>query len=750
MRIIFYTFLLILYLPLHSEVNITPISHFAQAQHYAFDAIRISDSILICKSNTGIDIYSISTSSDIHLESHTDIPNPLYFEIHDNFVYVSSWSKDHQQRIFSQIDISDICEPEIIQQLSFNTDERISTFAIFNSDVLFMYETCTNESTNIHIYNLPSLDYAGVVTNMNILGRLNESIGYSFGESLENDLLLWDVTDPFQIEFFQEIDMSSYHEIGYCPFEFIVFSDSLLAASGQTGVSFWNVSDFDNWIYINNMDYPDGFNENTFAPISIDEDLMIVSDNYGLSLYDIGNLNNIIFLDDVPCEGSNSGLNMTSFQIHNEFLYATGYKDGVHIFNYDDLSISHFDDYCDTPTFNYILLQNSLLIACSFEHGVYFYNCDNPEFPELISEYLPYDCIIDIHDQYNKLAVVFLDNNSLYFDLYDVTDSNNITLISTYPLEFYEIIVSANEDWDDIILQNVNYSNQSFRRVSVDQSGSLETIYSYDLPERSFDIYNNIGYYLEYINNNPNVIIIDDLNSNYPEVIATMEIDNNNQDLTFTLNDNLLQFYSPTDNIIFFYEIVNSATLQFLVSLSEPTYGTDGIVLEEHYFGVNGYMSHVYDLSTPSTIVYPINTEYAFYNIYNIRKMIINDNNYAVLNNQGSMEIWQVDTSSSNNDNQIVSLGSNLTNFPNPFNPSTEISFQISEVSEWESAEIIIYNIKGQKVKTLPVSPSQSHTFSLTWDGTDRNNRKVSSGVYLYQLHTDGKPIASRKMMLLK
>jgi flagellar hook assembly protein FlgD len=116
------------------------------------------------------------------------------------------------------------------------------------------------------------------------------------------------------------------------------------------------------------------------------------------------------------------------------------------------------------------------------------------------------------------------------------------------------------------------------------------------------------------------------------------------------------------------------------------------------------------------------------------------------------MEIWQVDTSSSNNDNQIVSLGSNLTNFPNPFNPSTEISFQISEVSEWESAEIIIYNIKGQKVKTFtfPNGSLGTSEQSVVWNGTDDNDKPVSSGVYFYQLKTNGKAVAQKKCLLLK
>lgn len=90
----------------------------------------------------------------------------------------------------------------------------------------------------------------------------------------------------------------------------------------------------------------------------------------------------------------------------------------------------------------------------------------------------------------------------------------------------------------------------------------------------------------------------------------------------------------------------------------------------------------------------------------------------------------------------------NLSNHPNPFNPSTEIRFQMSEVSD--SAEIIIYNIKGQRVKTLHVPPSQSHSVSVVWNGDDENGKQVSSGVYFYQLQIDRKPVASRKMMMIK
>ena len=89
-----------------------------------------------------------------------------------------------------------------------------------------------------------------------------------------------------------------------------------------------------------------------------------------------------------------------------------------------------------------------------------------------------------------------------------------------------------------------------------------------------------------------------------------------------------------------------------------------------------------------------------------------------------------------------------LTNYPNPFNPSTTISFTAEDAKD---AELMIYNVKGQKVKTFHVILSGvKGQSSIVWDGTDQNNKPVSSGVYFYKLEIDGKTIKSKKMLLLK
>ena len=98
-------------------------------------------------------------------------------------------------------------------------------------------------------------------------------------------------------------------------------------------------------------------------------------------------------------------------------------------------------------------------------------------------------------------------------------------------------------------------------------------------------------------------------------------------------------------------------------------------------------------------------------------------------------------------DEQVINLsGFNLHNYPNPFNPTTTISFNLTS-EDAESAEILIYNLKGQKIRQYSIFNNQS---SIIWDGTDENNQPVSSGIYFYRLINDENKSNVKKMLLLK
>ena len=86
-------------------------------------------------------------------------------------------------------------------------------------------------------------------------------------------------------------------------------------------------------------------------------------------------------------------------------------------------------------------------------------------------------------------------------------------------------------------------------------------------------------------------------------------------------------------------------------------------------------------------------------------------------------------------------------NYPNPFNPETNIRFSLQRD---ERVSLIIYNIKGQCVKSIYNNAQLCAGFhDVKWNGTDNNGESVGSGIYLYKLRTEGDSI-TRKMLMLK
>lgn len=87
-----------------------------------------------------------------------------------------------------------------------------------------------------------------------------------------------------------------------------------------------------------------------------------------------------------------------------------------------------------------------------------------------------------------------------------------------------------------------------------------------------------------------------------------------------------------------------------------------------------------------------------------------------------------------------------LSNFPNPFNPSTNISFSMQNNSK---VELSIFNIKGQKITTLINEQLSKGKHSFVWSGCDQNSHQVSSGIYFYKLKV-GNQESVKRMLLLK
>jgi len=108
--------------------------------------------------------------------------------------------------------------------------------------------------------------------------------------------------------------------------------------------------------------------------------------------------------------------------------------------------------------------------------------------------------------------------------------------------------------------------------------------------------------------------------------------------------------------------------------------------------------------------------------------------------------VKQVTPAEETNSAQAVRHYELFANYPNPFNPTTTITYQIPQAGR---VTLKIYNMLGQVVRILVDAEVAAGLHAVTWDGRDGKGEQVASGVYLYQLR-GGETLMTRKMLFAK
>jgi flagellar hook assembly protein FlgD len=85
-------------------------------------------------------------------------------------------------------------------------------------------------------------------------------------------------------------------------------------------------------------------------------------------------------------------------------------------------------------------------------------------------------------------------------------------------------------------------------------------------------------------------------------------------------------------------------------------------------------------------------------------------------------------------------------NFPNPFNPSTQIRFMIPHEGQ---VKLSVFDLLGQEIRVLLHGSLRAGPHALAWDGRDASGEAAPSGVYFYRLTHEDRQI-TRKLLLLR
>jgi len=143
----------------------------------------------------------------------------------------------------------------------------------------------------------------------------------------------------------------------------------------------------------------------------------------------------------------------------------------------------------------------------------------------------------------------------------------------------------------------------------------------------------------------------------------------------------------------------------------------------------------------PADVTCFVDDEVALWETYSYYITAVYDQGESLPSN--SVEIM---ITSATDDNVIPLVTKLHNNYPNPFNPTTTIAFTLSEPGR---TILEIFNNRGQRISTIINAHLPVGEHHIVWNGRDRSNHQVSSGIYFYRLRTTDYT-ATKKMMILK
>ncbi len=683
--------------------------------------IEIQDNIAVASTHSQeiqfFDLSCVSNPEMISSISLNDTPREL--ELCNSFCYTVV--RDTSIVI---IDFSDIQNPTYIIEFSFSSED-ICEF-IINDDI-------------IYIYNLYELIIVSVQDPLNpeliSLTSINNPYYQTYGSQYENDRLyistqtglrIYDVsnpTNPFYV--------NSFGDDIFWDFQVI---DNIAYLGNEDGLFILNVENYYNiQILCENTDYD-------FRGIFVDND----------NLYSLASLNNIQELYHFDIQDINNFITIGTYsgglviKVENDLVYTR--SGGWESSEFDILDFSDpYNQYfvgngnlrCDRKEID---VKNNLLAVCSRDNDqVSFFDLANPENPEQLyninNEQQP--TTVTLCDNFSIIAFLgtTYGNSRLYF--HDISDPNNIELISIKFLEtsrIYRIAVKENYAYiggrDKLFVLDIN----DLTATSIVYC--IEDVHVRDIVIRDDFLYTCT---------NGDFRIYDITNPENPFVVGTWE------SMNFTEAVNVYDNYAYVSDWYGGLKVLNvsNPTDPYLVNTILPHFDSliqaKPIIHDNKLIISDIYWSEllVYDLTNPA---FPALVNSFKWNRVSA-ELASNEDYLITANYYQGFTILDLENLTPVSENIITKEKISLTNYPNPFNPTTTINFSIQNDSK---INLSIYNIKGQKIKVLAQNEFSKGSHSVIWNGNDEYGKIVSSGIYYYKLNVNGKTEAVRRCLLLK
>jgi hypothetical protein len=725
-----------------NEFSIEKINTFAFAQRLISpESLIIDQPYLYALTPSGLEIYEIQANAQLQKISELPIMCSNKLVKKDNYIYIGSDAGsefDPSPLFIYQVDISDKENPYI-----HNTIEFDNSYVYISPEIVGNYLITSNNYHPDNVYTLPDLELYTTIQDCSIfLRQIKENICISpLGWSVFD---IYDTSDLSDIQYLNTIDMSPYHQ-GCSPTSFKVINDTILIAAGQSAVSFWNIADISQWEYIGHYE-PDEYLEYNSNFGLYDNNLILLKFT-GLELIDISDLADPQSLDFISY--SSRKLQVIN---DNENIYVGTVFDGIRIYYIANHELHFLENYFEYPYFTRAYLYLTHLFLETFNHGLYVFDISNPYEPVEIPTILcntPYTYL-----QGNGELITVTDYEGINVKIFDITDPTNPVLRNIIPLtssELYSSLVFFDTTEKDILyLFDINQGG--LKKYDISEPGDPPLVFNYnEIPQKcSFFIKDGYGYALSGETYPQHLYIIGGLNSNNPAIIDTIE---NFSQYTYSpsislCGDYLCLRYIENYKETKLYSLDNPEDPQLACTLEVPSINPP-FIYDNLLFTTTCNLSFVYDLNecngdTLESIDY-------FYGLYFMIKAScadINNKHYLFITEDSNVGVYEFSYTNAIDEEPQEISSSQIINYPNPFSTSTKISFNLHR-RDAESAEIKIYNIKGQLVKDLEFSILNLEFGEAIWDGKDESGKQLPSGIYLYKL-SSGEQSMVKKMLLLR
>ncbi|MFA7056141.1 MAG: FlgD immunoglobulin-like domain containing protein [Candidatus Cloacimonadales bacterium] len=738
---------------LYSEVEL--LSHGAIYKNYTTsihgnNVVKDGNRLLLIESY-GVTIYEITGDELTEVASY-NLPMVFRADLYGDKMVLAFENAEGDALTMDSIiiyDISNIEQPEEIHQIYTNF-----SYVYLKNDVIIL-----GFSNQILLYSIDTLELLSTYQDMALYKNVEDSDYFTIKDNIDENHYLCYINNENQIEKTVDLGVNagrvhlSEDLLLYCYYEFIDFytvADSIsyertfnLGSPAYTQLSgvnvfentlivpiyldrfpeaqklvYYDISDFNNIEVIANYEFfPDLGNHTWFSVYDSTQwgsNLLYIIGNYGV-IY--GNYNNPIDEDNLLKYTRNT----TVSNLIDNYLY-------LNIQNV--IGLNYVYDVSDINNINQIETQDSL-------GTLYWFSEEENQFvvkKNLIDETLN--------------LYTFTDNNFQYVDSYQISG-----FVQDYQINI-DILLWNGIDLVYSFFQNiywVRYENGSFSNVNVDEvyepTGSIKWFYYnnyfykatysglikvYSIQENELVLENTLNWaynnnsYLQKLGIKDGLLTIGNGNPEGVSKIYDLDVDPVNLTAEIDLNPYLINslvrrygdyyFYTGCDN-------ENSTPYSFFENLSYCNI----------YKKVGDEFVKVGDI-------------YNNRQTWDLEIIAQDENNFTLfLCSTRGVDVYSCHATP-NGDLEITPVTLQATNYPNPFNPETTISYDIAQKG---SVTVDIYNLKGQKVKSLVNENKEAGTHSVIWQGDNDDGKQVSSGTYFYKIKSADQEVV-KKMMMVK